>query len=417
MKRIAFLLLCAVATGTAAQSTLNLEAEMAPSFRFNVFNSPEDYARTPGDTLFADSLLVNDAFLYGKFSAHVKWKRGIHRFRLETDAEILRYQNTPSAHATELKGQFKYNRRVSSDRRQGASLRLRKQDRLGLNVLGSELLTPFSFWQAAGAGYVLWKNPADHTFKLEAAYSYKNYKACDGCGQQGENVALDQHEWSVEAQRVWLLGRAHEAKRTLALSVRYRDRQYTDWFNYDLLDNTSDPLAPTPFLPFDSLGTYPTHAWRYVVGKLTWSVPVAQGIELKPLVEYTRRWDISTGDFGFHQYQPGLYVYLQRGKWSAKLHSSYTLRNYTDRLAKQNTPTPYPTLTYTYLRNSLRVDRALGQEWFLWGEVTSANRNSNTSAIDTRVRRSYRNGGVMVGVTWSWEGERTRRTTKVYTDQ
>ena len=63
------------------------------------------------------------------------------------------------------------------------------------------------------------------------------------------------------------------------------------------------------------------------------------------------------------------------------------------------------------------MDRALGQEWFLWGEVTSANRNSNTSAIDTRVRRSYRNGGVMVGVNWSWEGERTRRTTKVYTDQ
>lgn len=246
MKRTAFLLLCVVATGATAQSTLNLEAAMAPGYRFKVFNSPDDYVRTPGDKPFADSLLVNDAFLNGKFSANVKWKRGIHRFRLVTDAEILRYQNTPSAHATELQGQLKYDRRASSDRRQGASLRLRKQDRLGLNVLGSELLTPFSFWQAAGTGYVLRKNPADHTFKLEAAYSFKDYQACDDCGQQGENVALDQHEWSIEAQRVWLLGRAHEAKRTLVLSVRYRDRQYTDWFNYDLLDDAADwPRPPS----------------------------------------------------------------------------------------------------------------------------------------------------------------------------
>lgn len=407
MRHILFVCFCLSALSLHSQITVEGQASGGFGQRWNVFNAPESYARTVSDTLTADSLVVHDPFYLLKGSMQFKWRKGKHKVRLSVDGETRQYSRTKVANTEQVQTRLYYDHRSSRRWKQGLQLRLRNQQRLGINVLGDELLTPFSFRQLAGSGYLKRQSEAKHTLRLEANLSYKRYDACPSCGRLNEDVSLSQFEWSVEVEREWELARRKGDAQSITWEVSFRDRDYSDWFNYELLHPNPAQDAIDPFLPFDSLASYQPRAWNYLSTELDYVLPLDSGIRIKPRIEFTRRLDVSNGDFGFHQWQPGVYIYIDRDPWYVKLEASYTIRNYTDRLAAEASGTPYPLLEYRYARASGRVERYLGSGFGLWMEAAVTNRNSNTTSELTRVRRSYLNGELLGGLTWEFEGSLT----------
>lgn len=392
-----------------AQSTLDIEIKGAPGFEHNIFNAPEDYVRPAGDTLTVDSLLKDDLFFYFNADFDFEWEKDAHRIEWANEVELLRYREVEQANATEIQSELSYAHRPDEGFEKGGSFRIRSQDRLGLNVLGSELLTPFSFRQYEVNGFIGKEKKDKRESVLTASYSYKDYDICFGCDLQGRDVSLTQGEWDIEFEQMFVTGENAGKDQELELSVRWRNRNYRDWINYELLDPNPDPLAEEPFLAFDPDFVYQPRQWRYLIFKGDYTFPLSRDAKVKPVIEYTRRFDVSNGDFSYVQWQPAVYFYLHGDDWDIRVYTSYTSRNYTDRLARQQEGVPFPNLEYRYLRASTTIERELGSGFAVWVEANYANRNSNTTLINTRVRRSYENWQVMGGLRWAVKYNRSEQ--------
>lgn len=392
-----------------AQSTMDVEIKAAPGYEHNIFNAPEDYVPLSGDTLTIDSLLKNDLFFFFYAEVDFEWEKDAHRIEWANEVELLRYQDVKQANATELQSKLSYEHRPEKGFDKGGSFRVRSQDRLGLNVLGSELQTPFSFRQYELEGYVAKVKKDKRESVLTASYSYKDYDICFGCDLQNRDVSLTQGEWDIELEQMWVTGENAGKNQELELTIRWRSRNYREWTNYELLDPNRDPLAEDPFLPFDPDIIYQSRQWRYLIFKGDYTFPLSRDAKIKPVIEYTRRFDTSNGDFSYVQWQPAVYFYHHGDKWDIRLYTSYTSRNYSDRLAQQQEGVPFPNLEYRYLRGSLTLERELSKGFAVWAEANYANRTSNTTLINTRVRRSYENWQMMGGIRWSIEYDRSKK--------
>lgn len=397
---LVYALLC---LGTIAQVGIKINGTVAPGFESNVFNAPDLYIKPQGDTLFNDSLFISDQLMLVALGAEFNWKKENHRFEWKTDLNLLRYAEVNQANATEIDSWFSYNRRQKKGVSRKAYLRLRSEDRLGLNVLGSELLTPFSFRQVEGGGGLEKVVSKTYTVQVQTAFTFKDYDECVGCGLNNETVSLTQRQWDVAIKNEFNLQADSRNNPKLGLNVFWIDRRYRDWINYELLDPNRNALDEDPFLPFDSQATYSPRHWRYFVAEVDFALPLSNTLKVKPQLEYTRRFDVSNGDFGSEQWQTTVFAYLKTEKWEGRLRAGFTRRNYTDRLAKQESGVPYPTLRYDYLRTGVRIQRFLKRGFSVFTDFDRAARDSNTTLQTTRVRRSYTNAIAMLGVTWDWE--------------
>ncbi|MCH2197278.1 MAG: hypothetical protein MK081_00725 [Flavobacteriales bacterium] len=409
------LLAIAFTSQISAQSTMSIKLSAAPGYRDNIFNSPDIYIRDNSsvvDTLKRSQLIVSEPFLQLEGTINMKWLFNAHRINWKTHGEVLRYQNTTQANATEAYSKLSYDHKPKTGLRKGAHVRLRTQDRLGLNVLGSELLTPFSFNQVDGGAYVERQKTRGNSSKLEVTYSYKNYEICFGCDLNKQDVSLTQREWGAKFRQEIKTGVIAKRTQKIGIEVHARDRRYFDWINYELLQEDPDPLAPDPFFPFDPNITYTARRWRYIVGQLDYAFPMSKQVKVKPFIEYTRRFDISNGDFSYVQWQPGIRFYVKTDNWKVNSSVSYTSRDYDDRLAREAEGVPFPTLEYTNLRANAKMMRRHKGNRRLRIEGGYASRESNTTEITTRVRRSYTNAFGMLGIQWSFERDRSKQVTR-----
>lgn len=392
----------------SAQVKINAEISSGAGFERNVFNSPESYLTLAGDTLNRSALVQDALFWHTEAGVKFKWKRNKWQFEWDTGGEVRRYDGLKQANTNDFQTTFGFTHKGKKNWTKGAELRLRMVDRLGINVLGSELLTPFSFSQAEVNGFATrkWKKSE---LTIKAKFIHKDYDECVGCGLLGETLSLTQNEIDVALEEEIILKEIDRLKQKLSFSIRFRDRQYKEWINYDVLDPNFDGLGPDPFLPIDSALTYSPRHWQYYIGRVDYTLPLSKIAKVKAALEYTRRQDVSDGDFSFSQWQPGIYLYVKKDPWNARLYMSYTVRDYSDRLAQQLSGPPLPNLSYRYLRASLKVERKIKGNWFAFVDGGVAYRNSNTSAVDTRVRRSYFNEEIMLGAKYKIEKKRAKR--------
>jgi hypothetical protein len=105
------------------------------------------------------------------------------------------------------------------------------------------------------------------------------------------------------------------------------------------------------------------------------------------------------GDFGYRDVKGALRLDFDPGQDLELSGSiSYTWREYTDRLAEQQTPTPFPLLKYNYLRIDASAEYRLRKGLLLLAMLDFTQRTSNTTAIDRRTRREYNTATLLVGL-------------------
>lgn len=388
-----------------AQTSFNLSGTLASGFQSNVFNAPNIYIRPQGDTLGNDSLFASDRLLNVSLNADLKWRRKSHFFSWKTDFEIDRYANIRQANTTEIDSWFRYSRKKKKEKiNPSAYLRIRSSERLGLNVLGSELLTPFTFRQIEFGSSLFFKVSNSYNIETQFSYTYKDYEKCLGCGPNNESVSLTQSQLDLVIAHEFLVNKKRRREK-FVVSSAWIDRQYFDWINYKLLDPNRTLNDPEPFLPFNNNVEYGPRHWRYFITEFSYNLPIKKAFDIKSQIEYTRRFDVSNGDFGSRQWSADIIALLKNDKWNGRFRMGYTMRNYTDRLAEQAAGTPYPLLTYRYFRANLRLERIVGKNFAVWTAGGFTSRISNTDLLTTRVRRSYSNADIFIGIRAFLEGK------------
>jgi hypothetical protein len=412
MKKLFALVLTFQGFGLFAQTSFNLSGSFATGFQSNVFNAPNVYVRPQGDTLTNDSLFVRDQLLNIALNADLKWNRKRNYFSWKTDFELDRYASIKQANSTEIDSWLRYSRKKKKEKiNPSAYLRLRSSSRLGLNVLGSELLTPFSFRQVELGSSLIFKISPVYNLQTQISYTFKDYDKCINCGINNESVSLTQRQFDIGVIHEFLADKKKRRKK-FVVSTLWQDRSYSDWINYELLDPNRGPNDAEPFLPFNPNVEYQPRRWRYLITEFSYNLPISKAIDIKPQIEFTRRYDVSNGDFGSRQWSADIFTLLKSDSWSGRFRAGYTFRNYTDRLADQAAGTPFPLLVYRYFRTSLRIEKILGEKFALWTEASYTSRESNTDLLTTRVRRSYTNGAFFFGLRVFLDGKVNPKNSK-----
>lgn len=384
----------------------DLELGFRSGLEWNVFHSPEVYIDNAGVLFPADSIVLDDFLVEGVVDLEMERADAHGAWILEGEVEQMRYSVLREADRRSLQFRATREQQLSESAEAYASLRLRDETRLGLNILGDELLTSFSFFQLQGDLGM----EVEARDNLDVAFEVEVFRKWFDARTTGES--LDQTEWMVELSGDWVPKRRRTGlrdldlvgqKRTEALgklstSLSYRQKDYLNWINYDVLAAIRDPLAPDPFMPFDPTFAYPLRRWVYTNVALKYDFPEWGPMQLRLDVRRQSRSDESMGDFGYKDFKTALRLAYEGEDLEISGSASYTHRNYTDRLAEQAGPTPYPLLTYTYLRLDLGFEYRLRKGLLLTGLIDFTDRGSNTTALDRRTRREYVTGAVLFGI-------------------
>lgn len=374
---------------------------------WNVFHSPESYVDNNGVLFPADSIVLDDGLTMFDVELDLSKEDSKGEWFVTGDGGMSRYQTLSAANRRSL--DFRAGRKQTLNSRMAAALegRLRNEKRLGINILGDELLTSFSFTQAQLAGEMEMEVRDDLALNIQVEAYRKWYE------ERVTGVSLDQTEWSINLGSQWVPLRRKKGLRNLdlvgekrteemgefTLDLEYRQKNYANWLNLEILDPERNPLAPTPFLPFDPLYNHPLRVWTYATAELRYEWPEWGGWTLRTDLRTQRRSDLSFGDFGYRDVKGAMRLGFDPGQ-ALELNASisYTWREYTDRLAEQQTPTPYPLLKYNYLRVDASAEYRLRKGLLLLAVVDFTQRTSNTTAIDRRTRREYNTATFLLGL-------------------
>lgn len=400
--------LCGAVWGVQAQEDWDWSGHLtvAAGQEWNVFHSPETYVDNVGLAWLRDSLVLGGGLWEPrlKLRADRRGEKGVWRSAITADAR--RYSSLPDANRHGLQWRMSREQDLGKGWQALVAGRLRESQRLGLNILGDELLTSFSFVQAQIDAGLEWQ--ASSALQLAAGMEVfsKRYD------RRTTGVSLDQNEWSLETGFEWRPSRV-QGKSKLELVGRqrkgsgirwsggyeYRDKQYVNWVNEDVLAPTVVATDTTPFLPFDPSRVYPMRRWTYSTWRLRCDLPVGKGWAARLDGRRQARRDRSDGDFGYDDVKLTARAGWRqpKGPWRLALTASRTWRNYTDRLAEQKNGVPYPTLDYRYTRLDGALTRSIGKRAELEMMVDLTARGTNTTAEDRRTRRGYRTGSVLLG--------------------
>jgi hypothetical protein len=385
----------------------DIEFGVLGGMEWNVFHSPETYVDNNGVLFPSDSIVLDDGLTMFDLELDLSREDANGEWFISGDGGASRYRTLSEANRRSL--DLRAGRTQTLNNRMTAELegRLRDEKRLGINILGDELLTSFSFTQAQLAGQMEMEVKDDLALILDAELYRKWY------AERVTGVSLDQTEWSINLETQYVPRRRKRGLRNLdlvgekrteevgefSLDLGYRQKNYANWLNEDILDPNRDPLAPTPFLPYDSLYSHPLRMWTYATATLRYEWPEWQGWRLRTDLRTQRRSDLSLGDFGYRDVKGALRLDFDPGQDLELSGSiSYTWREYTDRLAEQQTPTPFPLLKYNYLRIDASAEYRLRKGLLLLAMLDFTQRTSNTTAIDRRTRREYNTATLLVGL-------------------
>lgn len=384
----------------------DVELGWLSGLEWNVFHSPSSYRDNLGVDIPVDSLILDDRLSIGRME--LDWERDDDqgRWKINSDVSFSRYNTLTAANRRSLEGRITREHALN-DRIEGAiGIRLRDETRLGINILGNELLTSFSFFQAQLEADLNARVRSDMELELSWELFRKWYD------QRATGESLDQTEWSIELGWSWEPERRVKGLRDLDLvgqkrtdplgeltaDFQHRQKNYANWLNLDILDESRDPLLPTPFMPFDSTFAHPLRTWTYTTATVRYALPEWRGWEVRVDFRTQKRSDLSLGDFGYRDAKSAIRIGHEGDELELTSSLSYTWREYTDRLAEQITPTPYPLLKYNYLRLDLKAEYRLRKGLLLLGLIDFTQRSSNTTAVDRRTRRAYQTGSILIGL-------------------
>ena len=385
----------------------DIEFGVLGGMEWNVFHSPESYVDNNGVLFPSDSIVLDDGLTMFDLELDLSREDASGTWFVSGDGGATRYSNLGAANRRSF--DFRGGREQQLNARMTGELegRLRNEKRLGVNILGDELLTSFSFTQAQLAANMAIEVRDNLALDLDVEAYRKWYE------QRVTGVSLDQTEWSINLETQWVPMRRTRGLRNLdlvgerrteeagefTLDLGFRQKNYANWLNEDILDPVRDPLAPTPFLPFDPLYNHPLRLWTYSTAALRYELPEWNGWTMRVDLRTQKREDLSQGDFGYRDVKGALRLDFDPGQDLELTGSvSYTWREYTDRLAEQQTPTPFPLLKYNYLRIDASAEYRLRKGLLLLAMLDFTQRTSNTTAIDRRTRREYNTATLLVGL-------------------
>lgn len=401
--------LAAGGSGMAQEWEWGGDVSLMAGREWNVYHSPESYLASGDSAWVRDSLIRHDAVVEPALGWTAQRKGEHGQWRIGLQGDLRRYRNERDADRTGLQLRVQRTHHLTDALDLVVAGRLRQERRLGLNILGDELLTSFSFLQVQGDVQLDWRPSPSWTWSLGGEAFIKDYQ------DRVTGVSLDQDEWSVEGAFQWRPGRRNRGTRGLEVvgakrsmsdirwsgAFEYRNKPYRNWINEDLLADVVLPIDSTPFLPYDPAlaGTYPVRHWTYATWRLRCEWPIREGWNLRLDARRQNRKDLSRGDFGYQDFKWSVRLKWRApdGPWGAFVTGSRTWRDYTDRLAEQALGAPYPTLIYRYTRLDAEVVRDLGERSAIVALVDLTVRGSNTTAEDRRTRRGYRTGAVLIG--------------------
>ena len=348
---------------------------------------------------YTQDLIKNSPFMSQGMKASFKKSdnKGSWYFRGVADKTI--FTKFSEANTSGIQGRFGRNQKINKTITSNTQLRLRRENRLGLNILGDELFTVFSFKQYQINQLLTFKLTKELNLDLGGEFYFKDYDPLDN----PSGSSLDQIEHTYEATFNYK-PKSKKAKKFLkeiAVSFDHREKQYQDWVNHEIVDLMADSTSPTPFLPFDSLYSYPLRRWEYNTFRLRYQLPLSKNLDARLDFRVQNRADSSQGDFGYDDKKGTLRIDWEKNSWTVGGSISYTSRNYTYRRAEQDTIMVLPNLQYTYFRTKLDVSKEVHPGCMLNINYEIINRGSNTTAIDRRTRREYFNSLVSVGLSWA----------------
>jgi len=375
---------------TFGQLSLNANLSYGTGYRNNVFNSPSTYLddgeRLDADELIQSSLMheIDGELFISSSNKRFQWDAGTaiwaQKMMSAPDGDQSRYALFFDLAYKKIKF-WEFENELDVNRTQ----------KVGVNVLGNELLQAFSYYALEDRLSATWDKYKNHESQLYVDFSHKRYD------NRANVESLTHTQWSIgyKAEQVF---KKNKRKRKLSLDISYRNRNYSQWTNTQLLKDSVLESDVNPFLPFDSTFSYPTRVFWYHTSLLSYSHYFGKKHRLKPYVEYKKRTDLSDGDFGYKQLDLGLYTYLHYDKYYIYSKFGFSNRNYTDRLAERQGGTPFPLLRYQYLRGKIKIERKLSDYFSLYVSMEGANRISNTTNELKRTRRSYINYTALAGI-------------------
>lgn len=380
------------------KSDMNISVMSNYGYEYNLFHSPTTYMDDNGLMFDKMDFIQNSSFANQGVNLNFRKTDKKGSWYLRADADKTLYFKHSEANTDGVQARFGRKQKLAKSISSETQFRLRRENRLGLNILGDELFTVFSFRQYQANQLVSFKLSKELTLDIGGEIYYKDYDPL--LNEFGSS--LDQTEHSYEATFTYK-PRNKEAKKylkELSLSFDHREKQYHDWVNYEIVDLMADSTNPTPFLPFDSLTNYPFRRWEYNTFRLRYQLPLTKNLDARLDFRIQNRADSSAGDFGYADRKGTVRIGWEKGDWKVGANASYTSRNYTYRRAEQDTIMILPNLHYTYFRTKIDVSKIIEPGVSLNFNYEVINRGSNTTAIDRRTRREYFNTLVSVGLKW-----------------
>ena len=389
MNRIqwAFMLLFISVTFSAmGQTTYDLNISYDRGYESNLYHSPTTYIDANDDFFPTSSMIVDDWF------NDYRWMLGAeHRFNkknrleLQYSSWLRRYNNYENANQSShmIKTYFRH---TFSDKVRGTLYaRYQREDRIGTNVLGDELVLDFAFHQYYLRSYVDIKTSKKNRLNLEASYRYRNFDPVEerrsfSYGESRLRV-LDYFRYSIG-----------DIKNTLRTSVEWKDRPY----NERLSRTANGSISADNAVRHD----------RYFEVEVSNKIKPLKNLSIEPSVEFDRRIDRFANYFSFHQFSESLEIEYKRPKWEVMAVGELNQRNYLTRLAP-NGEGDDPRLQYNFVRLRLEAGYHLVPGLTLAAKYRHVNRDTNVWAETVRTRRPYNFSEVSAGLYLSLDDFKT----------
>lgn len=362
------LLFLMLAISAAGQTSYDLNISYDRGYEDNLYHSPTTYIDANDDFFPASQLVVDDGF------NDYRWLLGAkHKFnkksqlQLEYSSWLRRYDTYENANQSSHMLKAYYRHKFSDKVRGMLYTRYQREDRIGTNVLGDELVLDFAFHQYYLRSYVEVKTSKKNRLNLEASYRYRDFDPVEErrSFSYGETRLrlLDYYKYSLGS-----------VKNTLRTSVEWKDRPYVD----RLSRTAGGIISPGNALRHD----------RYFEVELSNKIQILKHITVEPGVEFDRRIDRFGGYFSYHQFSESLKIQYERQKWEVMALGELNQRNYLVRLAP-NGEAEDPRLQYNFLRLRLEAGYHLLPGLTVATKFRYVNRDTNVEAETIRTRRPY----------------------------
>lgn len=376
-----------LATSGLAQSTLRIEYNPLFGYTSNIYGAPSDKPLTGPDSLFADTLSVNDIWLQNAVRFDFNFKDEKHAVRWENNVEVRCYFNNPAANTNAFSSSLKYLYEAESDGIFGTNVSLGKADQLYVDLITTDLLLPFDR-NYLNLDLYAGKKADNHTFLGRFSYNRDRFEACLACDYEEVIPSLSNNEWGVAVEDTIYLGPSNRQQK-FVVSVGWRNRRYSEWANTQLLNPAFGEPGASQFSPFVSTENYATHHWRFVDAQISYHFPLNEKSVIIPYLNYQNRFDVGNSDYSRQDFQAGMRLKWEQRKVKLNGGGGFINQRFENRLASNEGVEGGELLRYTLLNVHLNGHYMLAKRvGITLGGNFQQRTSNNTNELSIR-RKSF----------------------------